>query len=222
MGIVNRDFCEKHTVIPISKAGTTLVVAFSDPSDLQVRDDLRYITKCKIQPVVATENSIHSAIAKYYAVSVSDLEAKGEGIESDIEFGTTTSSSATVEVGRADQEDAPIVKFVNGVLMEAIRRKASDIHFEPFEKKYRIRFRVDGNLIDATNPPISSGPPIASRIKIMSKMDIAEKRRPQDGRLKIKMTKDNREMDFRVSTVPTMWGEKIVMRLLDKTRSLIA
>lgn len=218
VGIVNRDFCEKHTVIPISRAGSTLVVAFSDPSDLQVRDDLRYITKCKIQPVVATESSIHAAIGKYYAVSVSDLAARGEGIESELEFGTSVSTSATVEVGgRAGQEDAPIVKFVNGVLLEAIRRKASDIHFEPFEKRYRIRFRVDGNLVEAASPPVSSGPSISSRIKIMSKMDIAEKRRPQDGRLKIKMTKENREMDFRVSTIPTMWGEKIVMRLLDQT-----
>lgn len=218
IGIVNRDFCEKHCVIPISKAGSTLVVAFSDPSDLQVRDDLRYITKCKIQPVVATESSIHAAISKHYSVSVSDLAARGEGVESEVEFGTSVSSSAAVEVGeRTDQDDAPIVKFVNGVLMEAIRRKASDIHFEPFEKKYRIRFRIDGNLVDAATPPVTSGPPISSRIKIMSKMDIAEKRRPQDGRLKIKMTKENREMDFRVSSVPTMWGEKIVMRLLDKS-----
>lgn len=217
ISFVNRDFCDKHCIIPISKAGSTLVVAFSDPSDLQVRDDLRYITKCKIQPIVATESSILSAIAKYYAVSVSDLAARGEGVESEFEFGTATSVTTVVEVGDgSDSEDAPIVKFVNGVLVEAVRRKASDIHFEPYEKKYRIRFRVDGNLVDAANPPISSGPSIASRIKIMSKMDIAEKRRPQDGRLKIRMNKENREMDFRVSSVPTMWGEKIVLRLLDK------
>ncbi|MBY0451469.1 MAG: Flp pilus assembly complex ATPase component TadA, partial [Bdellovibrionaceae bacterium] len=112
---------------------------------------------------------------------------------------------------------APVVKFVNGILLEAIRRRASDIHFETYEKKFRVRFRIDGNLVEAAAPPASSGPAICSRIKIMSKLDIAEKRRPQDGRLKIILNKENREMDFRVNSIPTMWGEKIVMRLLDKT-----
>ena len=210
--IVNRDFCEKHCVIPISKAGATLVVAFSDPSNLQVRDDLRYISKCKIQPVVATESSILMAINKYHPVTTEDLIAKGEDGDTDIQY----TSQATVEVGNA-ADDAPVVKFVNGMLLEAIRRRASDIHFEPYEKKYRVRFRVDGVLLEAASPPMSSGPAISSRIKIMSKMDISEKRRPQDGRLKIKLNKENREMDFRVNSVPTMWGEKIVMRLLDKT-----
>ncbi len=211
--IVNRDFCEKHCVIPLSKAGTTLVVAFSDPSNLQVRDDLRYITKCKIQPVVATESTILTAISKYYAVSTGDLIAKGEdaGIETQM-----TGTASAVEVGDG-ADDAPVVKFVNGILVEAIRQRASDIHFEPYEKKFRVRFRVDGGLVDASSPPLNSGPSICARIKIMSKMDIAERRRPQDGRLKIKLNKQNREMDFRVNSIPTMWGEKIVMRLLDKS-----
>ncbi len=211
--MVNREFCEKNCIIPLSKAGTTLVVALSDPSNLQVRDDLRYITKCKVQPVVATESSIQLAIEKYYPVSTEELVSKGADAEAEIQFTTQT----TVEVGgHGDSDDAPVVKFVNGMLLEAIRRKASDIHFEPYEKKFRVRFRVDGALIEAASPPLSSGPAISSRIKIMSKMDIAEKRRPQDGRLKIRLNKENREMDFRVNSVPTMWGEKIVMRLLDK------
>ncbi len=209
---VNRDFCEKHCVIPISKAGTTLVVAFADPSNLQVRDDLRYISKCKIQPVVATESTILMAINKYHPVSTEDLISKGEDAETEIQF----TSQVAVEVGNTG-DDAPVVKFVNGMLLEAIRRRASDIHFEPYEKKFRVRFRVDGVLLEAASPPMSSGPAISSRIKIMSKMDISEKRRPQDGRLKIKLNKENREMDFRVNSIPTMWGEKIVMRLLDKT-----
>ncbi|MBC7467538.1 MAG: type IV-A pilus assembly ATPase PilB [Bdellovibrio sp.] len=214
-GIVNRDFCEKNCVIPLSKAGTTLVVAFADPSNLQVRDDLRYISKCKIQPIVATESAIMQAIAKYYAISTDDLVSKGIEAETELQF---TNNTAAVEVGgSSDSDDAPVVKFVNGILLEAIRRRASDIHFEPYEKKYRVRFRVDGGLIEAASPPMNSGPAISSRIKIMSKMDIAEKRRPQDGRLKIKLNKENRDMDFRVNSIPTMWGEKIVMRLLDKT-----
>lgn len=212
-GMITRDFCEKHCVIPLSKAGTTLVVAFADPSSLQVRDDLRYISKCKIQPVVATESSILAAIAKYYSFSTDELIQKGDQAETEIMLGTQQTS---VEVG-SNADDAPVVKFVNGILLEAIRRRASDIHFETYEKKFRVRFRVDGNLLEAASPPIASGPAICSRIKIMSKMDIAEKRRPQDGRLKIVLNKENREMDFRVNSIPTMWGEKIVMRLLDKT-----
>lgn len=212
--LVTRDFCEKHCIIPLSKAGTTLVVAFTDPSNLQVRDDLRYITKCKIQPVVATESTITQAIAKYYAISTNDLVSKGEDADNEINVMTKTS---TVEVGGSAADDAPVVKFVNGILLESIRRKASDIHFEIYEKRYRVRFRIDGNLIEAASPPAASGPAISSRIKIISKMDIAEKRKPQDGRLKIVLNRENREMDFRVSSVPTMWGEKIVMRLLDKS-----
>lgn len=214
VALVNREFCEKHCVIPLSKAGSTLVVAFSDPSDLQVRDDLRYLTKCKIQPVVATESTITQAIAKYYSISTVELISKGDSAEEEIQMATKTS---TVEVGANAADDAPVVKFVNGILLEAIRRRASDIHFEIYERRYRVRFRIDGNLVEAASPPSSSGPAISSRIKIMSKMDIAEKRRPQDGRLKIILNKENREMDFRVNSIPTMWGEKIVMRLLDKS-----
>ncbi len=211
--LVGRDFCEKHAIIPVSKAGTTLVVAFSDPSNIDVRDQIRFLTKCKIQPVLSTDYAIANAIEKIYGTfNQSQKDIVEEAGVDDLAI-----SSASVDVGDANASDAPIVKFVNGVLIEAMRRRASDIHFEPYEKRVRVRFRVDGVLIDAANPPLASGPAIMARIKIMSKMDIAEKRRPQDGRLKIKLAKENKEMDFRVSSVPTMWGEKIVMRLLDKS-----
>lgn len=216
LAMVNKEFCEKHFVMPISKAGTTLVVALSDPSNLQVRDDLRYLTKCKIQPVVATEISIAQAISKFYAVSASELE-KAAAEEQKEETTLAVTASAIEVGGGAATDDAPVVKFVNGILMEAIKRKTSDIHFEIYEKRYRVRFRVDGNLIEIATAPQSTGVAISSRIKIMSKMDIAEKRKPQDGRLKIIISKEGREMDFRVNSVPTMWGEKIVMRLLDKS-----
>jgi type IV pilus assembly protein PilB len=211
--LVGREFCEKNSIIPISKAGTTLVVAFSDPGNLQTRDDLRFITKHKIQPVVSTDHSISLAIEKYYGAlnqSQRDFKKSEEMNESEV-------TETALDVGDDNATDAPIVKFINGVLIEAIRRRASDIHFEPYEKKYRVRLRVDGNLIEAANPPISSGPAISARIKIMSKMDIAEKRRPQDGRLKIRLTKEKKDMDFRVNSIPTMWGEKVVMRLLDQS-----
>lgn len=212
VSLVNKDFCDKHCVIPLSKAGTTIVVAFADPSSLQLRDDLRYITKCKVQPVVATEASIITAIAKYYSFSTDELMKKDE-LENDL----TSVNPSNFDVNAAVVDDAPVVRFVNGILLEAIRLRASDIHFEAYEKRFRVRFRVDGTLLETAQPPASSGPAICSRIKIMARMDIAEKRRPQDGRLKITLSKENREMDFRVNSVPTMWGEKIVMRLLDKT-----
>lgn len=213
LSLVGREFCEKNLVIPISKAGTTLVVAFSDPGNLQTRDDLRFITKHKIQPVVSTDHSISLAIEKYYgALNQSQRDFKKAEEMNDVEVTETA-----LDVGDDNSTDAPIVKFINGVLIEAIRRRASDIHFEPYEKKYRVRLRVDGNLIEAANPPVSSGAAISARIKIMSKMDIAEKRRPQDGRLKIRLSKEKKDMDFRVNSVPTMWGEKIVMRLLDQS-----
>jgi type IV pilus assembly protein PilB len=211
--LLQKDFCEKNMVIPISKAGTTLVVAFTDPSNLQVRDDLRFITKCKIQPVVATEISISVAIDKFYgAIRQSQLDINKENKDDEV-----VNVATSIEVGDINTDDAPIVKFVNGVLMEAIKRKASDIHFEPYEKKFRVRIRIDGNLLETAAPPTASGPAICARIKIMSKMDIAERRRPQDGRLKIQLKNEGREMDFRVNTVPTLWGEKVVMRLLDKS-----
>jgi len=212
LNLVGRDFCEKHNIIPISKAGTTLVVAFADTTNIEVRDQLRFLTKCKIQPVLATDLSISNAIDKFYGALSQAQEDFGAG-EDEIGVQTTAKS---VEVGD-DGIDAPIVKFVNGVLLEAIRRKASDIHFEPFEKVFRVRFRVDGSLIEVANTGANNGPAICARIKIMSKLDIAEKRRPQDGRLKIKLQKDGKEMDFRVNSVPVMWGEKVVMRLLDKS-----
>lgn len=213
--LIKKEFCERFSCFPFSKAGTTLVVAFSDPTNLDVRDQLRLLTKCKIQPVIATELTISSCIDKHYStLSQATSDVTSDKVE---EGDVAVQSTQGIEVGEAEGNDAPVVKFVNGVLMEAMRRRASDIHFEPYEKNFRVRFRIDGSLIEVAQPPSNNGASIVARIKIMSKMDIAERRRPQDGRLKIKINKDNREMDFRVNTVPTMWGEKVVMRLLDKS-----
>lgn len=212
--LVPKEICEKNTLVPLQKAGTTLVVAFSDPSNIVVREDLRFITRCRIQPVVATEVSIQSAIEKYYGGSISTKSLDAMSAESfDDEMQSSTAEVIDQAGGTAD---APIVKFVNSILTDAIRKKVSDIHFEPYEKRYRVRFRIDGNLVEATAPPSGTGAAIASRIKIMSKLDIAEKRRPQDGRLKVR-TSRGKEMDFRVSVLPTLFGEKVVMRLLDQS-----
>jgi type IV pilus assembly protein PilB len=209
--LIPREICEKFLLIPIQKVGSgTVVVAFSDPSNLQIRDDLRFITKLKIQPVVATEMAISAAIDRYYAAAVSEIGKQVEQ-ESDAElFG-----EAAVDFA-GGEEEGPIAKFVNAVLTDAIRKRASDIHFEPYEKRFRVRFRIDGVMVEAASQSNASAPAIASRIKIMSKLDIAEKRRPQDGRLKLRLS-NGREMDFRVSVLPTIWGEKVVMRLLDKS-----
>jgi type IV pilus assembly protein PilB len=213
--LIPKDVCEKNNLIPLQKAGNTLVVAFSDPSNIMVKEDLRFITRHRIQAVVGTETGIAAGIDKYYSGSISmkSLNSMNDGIDEEFSF---QGPQAEIIDQDGATDDAPIVKFVNAILADAIRKKVSDIHFEPYEKRYRVRFRQDGNLVEATQPPQGTAAAIASRIKIMSKLDIAEKRRPQDGRLKVRTTK-GKEMDFRVSVLPTLWGEKVVLRLLDKS-----
>ncbi|KYG60325.1 type IV-A pilus assembly ATPase PilB [Bdellovibrio bacteriovorus] len=216
IALIPKDVCEKNTLIPLQKAGTTLVVAFADPSNIIVKEDLRFITRCRIQAVVGTESAIASGIEKYYGGSISTKSLNVIGSDGfDEEFSVNNPTAEVIDQDGVT-DDAPIVKFVNSILTDAIRKRVSDIHFEPYEKKYRVRFRIDGNLQEATAPPAGTGAAIASRIKIMSKLDIAEKRRPQDGRLKVRTSK-GKEMDFRVSVLPTLWGEKVVLRLLDKS-----
>lgn len=211
--MVPRDMCEKHCLIPISRAGNTLVLAMGDPSNIFVRDDIQFLTRCKVEAVVASEGAILNAIDKNYKSSTT-YESIMTDLEKDAE---TTQTSADVTFVDIDKNiaDAPVIKFVNMMLTEAIKMRASDIHVEPYEKRFRVRFRIDGGLYEKVQPPPGIANAISSRIKIMSKLDISERRRPQDGRLKIR-TKDNREIDFRVSVLPTLFGEKIVMRLLDK------
>ncbi|MFV8250921.1 type IV-A pilus assembly ATPase PilB [Bdellovibrio bacteriovorus] len=215
IAMIPKDVCEKNTLIPLQKAGNTLVVAFADPSNIIVKEDLRFITRCRIQAVVGTESAIMSGIEKYYGGSISTKSLNTMGVGDEDDFILSAGPATEVIDQDGGSEDAPIIKFVNSILADAIRKKVSDIHFEPYEKKYRVRFRIDGNLVEATAPPAGTAAAIASRIKIMSKLDIAEKRRPQDGRLKVR-TKA-KEMDFRVSVLPTLWGEKVVLRLLDKS-----
>lgn len=215
--LVGREFCEKHILVPISRAGNTLVVAFSDPTDLNVQDQLRILTKVnKIQPVVSTDNMILATIDRYFE-NTHGLNQTAQQTSTDAELDDVMVANAgAIDVTEKNGEEAPVIKFINSVMIDAIRKKASDIHFEPYEKRFRVRLRIDGILIEQSSPPLNLGPAISSRLKIMAKLDISERRRPQDGRIKIRL-KDNREMDFRVSCIPTLWGEKIVLRLLDKT-----
>lgn len=211
--MLSRQVCEKHVVIPVSRAGKNLVVAFADPSNIYVKDDLALLTRCKIEAVVASESAIHAAIDKNFGM--------GQGIENLVsEFEDAASNSSApaqqVEVIDGSTEEDPIIKFVNVMLADAIKIRASDIHIEPYEKRFRIRFRVDGSLIEKTQPPANTAAAIVSRIKILSRLDIGERRKPQDGRMKVKL-RSGQDIDFRVSCLPTMFGEKVVLRLLDRS-----
>ncbi len=212
--LVPRNFCEKHTLIPISKASNTLVVAMADPSNLAARDDLAFLTHCKIEIVLSMESQIISSIERYYQSEVRYEEILTE-MERDSFSGGTSENMESIDIEKT-ASSAPIIKFVNLMLSEAIKLKASDIHIEPYEKRFRIRFRVDGQLYEKIQPNPGISNAVTSRLKVMSKLDIAERRRPQDGRLKIAL-KGGQEIDFRVSVLPTLFGEKIVMRLLDKS-----
>ncbi len=217
----------KYQVLPLSRVGSSLTLAMVDPTNVFAMDDIKFMTGFNIEPVVASETAITEAIKKHYG-SAEDAERKKEleEIVSFIDEGGTES----VELEAEDQaglnlaelekaaEEAPVIKLVNYILTDAVKRGASDIHMEPYEKEYRVRYRVDGMLMTIMNPPNKLRDAIISRVKIMAKLDISEKRLPQDGRIMIKFMKDGRkkQLDFRVSVLPTLHGEKIVMRLLDK------
>jgi type IV pilus assembly protein PilB len=212
--LVQREQCERHKVIPVSRAGSSLIVAMADPTNLHAIDDLKFLTSYNIEPVIASESAILAAIERNYSVGPSYDEVMAGFEESEIEFTGDDEDLNVLELEKASA-DAPVIRLVNMILLNAIKKGASDIHIEPYEKSLRVRYRVDGVLIEEMNPPVKLKNAISSRVKIMSQLDIAERRLPQDGRIKLKLGK-GREMDFRVSVLPTLWGEKTVMRLLDK------
>jgi len=213
--LVSREVCDKHKIIPVSRAGSSLIMAMADPTNLHAIDDIKFLTGFNVEPVVSSETAIQAAVERYYQSGPSYDEVMAGFDEEEIEFGAEGEELNLMELEKAS-EDAPVVRLVNMILLNAIKKGASDIHVEPYEKKLRIRYRIDGVLIDEMTPPLKLKNAIASRLKIMSQLDIAERRLPQDGRIKLKLGK-GREMDFRVSVLPTLWGEKIVMRLLDKS-----
>jgi len=212
--LVSKEQCEKHKVVPVSRAGSSLVVAMADPTNLNAIDDLKFLTGFNVEPVIASEAAILAAIERYYNIGPSYEEVMAGFDETEIEFKGDEEDINLMELEK-QSEDAPVVKLVNMMLLNAIKKGASDVHVEPYEKKLRVRYRIDGVLIEEMTPPLKLKAAIASRLKIMSQLDIAERRLPQDGRIKLKLGK-GREMDFRVSVLPTLWGEKIVLRLLDK------
>jgi type IV pilus assembly protein PilB len=213
--LIPEDVAGKHNVIPVNRAGSTLILATADPSNIFALDDIKFLTGYNIQAVVAAEDAIRRAIDKYYDQSTSLDDVMGDFDDSDIDLVQDGDDVDVGELAKAS-EDAPVVKLVNLILTDAVKKEASDIHIEPYEKSFRVRYRIDGVLYEVMKPPMKLKNAITSRIKIMSELDIAERRLPQDGRIKLKMGR-GREMDFRVSVLPTLFGEKVVMRLLDKS-----
>jgi type IV pilus assembly protein PilB len=255
--LIPSETAQKYQIVPLSRAGATLTIAMTDPTNVFAMDDIKFMTGYNVEPVVASETAVTEAIARYYpatAAAVSRIVEPKKKKEPKIEQAANLNNAATLEMvtraleetaGNIDDEDvemleeieqidvstlekqggeAPVIRLVNLMLMSAIQKGASDIHVEPYEKEFRVRFRIDGILYNVMAPPMKFRDAITSRIKIMSKLDIAEKRLPQDGRIKIRFGDaegGTKEIDFRVSILPTLFGEKIVMRLLDKDKLML-
>jgi type IV pilus assembly protein PilB len=245
--LVPAETAQKYQIIPLSRSGATLTIAMTDPTNVFAMDDIKFMTGYNVEPVVASETAVVEAIQKYYSKASGAFNGGGGGSGS-----TQTGTSALEMASKALEEmpslgdagdvevleefeeisaealakqgeEAPVIKLVNVILMSAIQKGASDIHIEPYEKELRVRYRIDGILYNIMQPPMKFRDAITSRIKIMSKLDIAEKRLPQDGRIKIRFQDggEMRDIDFRVSCLPTLFGEKIVLRLLDKTKLML-
>ncbi|HTU33559.1 MAG TPA: type IV-A pilus assembly ATPase PilB [Candidatus Acidoferrum sp.] len=221
--LVPQETAVRYQVVPLSRVGSTLTIAMTDPTNVFAMDDIKFMTGFNVEPVVASETAIGEAIHKFYgeAESVEELDKVMKdltGAEDSVELSGEESETMDLQQLEKAAEEAPIIKLCNLILTDSVKRGASDIHIEPYEKEFRVRFRIDGILQNVMAPPLKLKDAITSRIKIMSKLDISEKRLPQDGRIMIKYAKDGKkkELDFRVSTVPTLFGEKIVLRLLDK------
>lgn len=214
--LVSSEVCSRHRIVPFARNGSILSVAMADPSNLHAIDDVKFLTGLQIEPYVASESLILAAIERAFQAPEISYDDIMDGFdESEIDFAADDDDENLVDLERAS-EDAPVVRLCNAILLNAIKKGASDIHVEPYEKSFRVRYRVDGVLQEEMFPPSKLRNAIASRLKIMASLDIAERRLPQDGRIKLKLGK-GREMDFRVSCLPTLWGEKIVLRLLDKS-----
>ena len=215
LSLIPQDICMKYRVIPVNRAGSSLIVAVSDPSNISAIEDIRFVTGYNIEMVVASEDAIKKAMDRHYDAGLQvaetledfseDLEVMAKGQEVDVK---------ELEKGA---EDAPVVKLVNMIMTDALARGASDIHLEPYEKFFRVRYRIDGILYEMMRPPLKIKDPLVSRVKIMAKLNIAERRLPQDGRIRVKMGQKGEAVDFRVSVMPTLFGEKVVLRILSRS-----
>ena len=221
--LVSDKLLAKHRVLPLFRRGKRLFLAVADPTNLHAIDEIKFQTSLGIEAIVVEDDKLQKAIDKAIEQVDSQMSALTEEEGMDLESLETVGGdedSENKDATRDDVEDAPIVRFVNKVMLDAIRRGASDIHFEPYEKIYRVRLRMDGVLKEIAQPPVALAGKLSARLKVMSRLDIAERRVPQDGRIKMKLSK-NRAIDFRVSTCPTLFGEKIVLRILDPAQAML-
>ncbi len=208
------DIAIKHTVLPLKREGRTLTIAIVDPNNVTAIEDIKFITRCDVFPVIAGEYTLRNAIDRYYQQSDAQLQTLLKSVEAAEDLEVVAESQDEDVKAQDLADDAPVVKLINGLLTDAVKRGASDIHIEPFEHEMRVRYRVDGTLLEVMKPPVKMRAALTSRVKIMASLNIAERRVPQDGRIKLKM--GARVIDFRVSTLPVLYGEKIVLRILDK------
>jgi type IV pilus assembly protein PilB len=220
--LVNDKLLAKHRVLPVFRRGKRIFLAVADPTNLHAIDEIKFQTGMGVEAVVVEDDKLQKAVDKAIEQADNQMPAFSdeEGMDLDSLEVTGGDESPDDKVTRDDVEDAPIVRFVNKLMLDAIRRGASDIHFEPYEKTYRVRFRMDGVLKEIAQPPVQLAGKLAARLKVMSRLDIAERRVPQDGRIKMRLSK-NRAIDFRVSSCPTLFGEKIVMRILDPSSAAL-
>lgn len=209
--IISNDLIEKHRVLPLFKRGNRLFLAQSDPSNITAIDEIKFNTGMNVEPVLVEENKLAVLVEKFMA---SEETAFDDFDDEDLDVDIENPEEAQKKDEPGTGDDAPIVRFVNKMLLDAIKAGSSDIHFEPYEKRYRVRCRTDGVLHEVSSPPVNLAGKIAARLKVMSQMDISERRVPQDGRIKMKISK-NKAIDFRVNSLPTLWGEKLVLRILD-------
>src|SRR6188472_2562840 len=237
--LIPAETAHKYQIVPLSRAGATLTIAMTDPTNVFAMDDIKFMTGYNVEPVVASETAVNEALEKYYPTQLkrietvsgsSALDAAARALEEMPLDAATTDvevleelEEISAEALQRQGEDAPVIRLVNVILMSAIQKGARDIHIEPYEKEFRVRYRIDGILYNIMAPPMKMRDAITSRVKIMAKLDIAEKRLPQDGRIKIRFSDNghSKDIDFRVSCLPTLFGEKIVMRLLDKDNLML-
>lgn len=238
IGLLPAATARKYDMVPVGRSGSVLTIALADPTNVFAVDDVEFMTGCRVEPVVATEVSVKAAVGRYYGEPADrgDAPDAGEtqlalaakaleeipGIARDLQVVEET-EEVDVTAPESQSGETPVVRLVNVVLASAIQRGASDVHFEPYEKQYRIRFRIDGSLYGIMEPPLKYRDAVTSRLKVMAKLDIAEKRLPQDGRIKLRLNADGgaKDIDFRVSCLPTLHGEKVVLRLLDRSKLVL-
>ena len=212
--LVKEDLIRKHHSLPLFKRGNRLFIAVSDPTNLQALDEIKFHVGMSTEAILVQDDKLGRVIEKALEAADTSLSELADSDLDDVEFVDEDALNTGGDVSESEADDTPVVRFVNKVLLDAINKGASDIHFEPYEKSYRVRFRQDGVLREVAAPPIGMAPRLAARLKVMSRLDISERRVPQDGRIKMNLSK-NRAIDFRVNTCPTLFGEKIVLRILD-------